>query len=48
MSKGKGRPPMPHKTIPLGKIVPTQRGEYSPQTEYEGLDIVSYNGSSYI
>ena len=32
----------------LGKIIPTPKGEYSSSTTYVELDIVSYNGSSYI
>lgn len=32
----------------LGKVMVTNRGEYNSSTNYEILDIVSYNGSSYI
>lgn len=32
----------------LGKVMVTNRGEYNSSTTYEILDIVSYNGSSYI
>lgn len=32
----------------LGKVIPTFKGEYSSSFLYEMLDIVSYNGSSYI
>lgn len=32
----------------LGKVVPIPRGEYNSSTQYEMLDIVTYNGSSYI
>lgn len=32
----------------LGKVMITNRGEYSSSRNYEILDVVSYNGSSYI
>lgn len=32
----------------LGKVIPTPRGEYSSSITYNELDIVLYNGSSYI
>ena len=32
----------------LGKVVITNKGEYNPSTVYEILDVVSYQGSSYI
>lgn len=32
----------------LGKIIPRIKGDYSAQTQYDTLDIVYYNGSSYI
>lgn len=32
----------------LGKVLPVAKGEYSSSTQYEILDIVTYNGSSYI
>ncbi|MBP5722457.1 MAG: hypothetical protein J6X18_02595 [Bacteroidales bacterium] len=31
----------------LGKVLLTPKGEYSSNTTYEVLDVVSYNGSSY-
>ena len=32
----------------LGKVVPIVKGNYSSSTQYAMLDIVYYNGSSYI
>lgn len=32
----------------LGKVVPIAKGEYNSSTQYEILDIVTHNGSSYI
>lgn len=32
----------------LGRIIPTLRGEYSPSTTYYKMDVVYYNGTSYI
>ena len=35
-------------TYTLGKVSLTPRGSYSPDTTYEALDVVTYNGSGYI
>lgn len=35
-------------TTVLGKVSLTPKGEYSPDTEYAALDVVSYQGSSYL
>ena len=35
-------------TMSLGKIMITWKGAYSTSTNYENLDGVSYNGSSYV
>ena len=35
-------------TYNLGKVMVTPRGEYSSTAVYEPLDIVTYNGSSYL
>lgn len=35
-------------TTNLGKVAVVPRGEYSPNTQYERLDIVQYAGSSYL
>lgn len=35
-------------TTLLGKVVITPRGAYDPSTAYVGLDLVTYNGSSYL
>jgi hypothetical protein len=35
-------------TISLGKIMTTWKGVYSAGTDYENLDGVTYNGSSYV
>lgn len=32
----------------LGKVTITPRGEYDPGTVYESLDVISFNGSSYL
>lgn len=32
----------------LGNVSPNPRGEYDPSTEYEYLDLVSYQGGSYL
>lgn len=32
----------------LGKVTCTPRGEYNAETEYRRLDIVSYNGGSFL
>ena len=36
------------KTQVLGKVIPSLKGEYLPNIQYEELDIVSYDGGSYI
>ena len=35
-------------TITVGKVALTPKGEYDESTTYERMDIVSYNGASYI
>ena len=35
-------------TTDLGKVMTTPRGEYNEATQYHELDIVSYQGSSYL
>lgn len=32
----------------LGRVLPIFKGEYDPSTTYENLDVVLYNGSSYV
>lgn len=35
-------------TVALGKVQMTPKGEYSPETAYDFLDVVSYEGGSYL
>ena len=35
-------------TVQLGKVQMTPKGEYSPETAYDFLDVVSYEGGSYL
>jgi len=35
------------KTLTIGKVALTPKGEYSPSAQYEELDVVRYEGSSY-
>ena len=32
----------------LGRVVPVHRGDYSADSAYQALDIVTYDGSDYI
>ena len=36
------------KTVTIGKVALTPRGEYSSTATYEELDVVRYEGSSYV
>ena len=35
-------------TLDVGVVTPINKGVYSPTTTYERLNIVSFNGSSYM
>jgi hypothetical protein len=39
---------MPNRSYNLGRILPKFKGNYTAETEYNYLDIVYYNGSSYV